>query len=108
MSVVYSGDQLIISYFSIGKCPLNIVIKDISGKQVHFKSYSAYDEGENNITEELSELPDGVYDVELYKLQADMFGFSSAKKLVGTYRIVKGSPFEVFLAANNKDMRRIK
>lgn len=105
VSVICNGEQLIVSLFCIGKCPLQIVIKDNSGNQVLSKSYSAFDEGEVTFSETLSELADGIFDIELYRLKADAFGFSTAKISEGTYRIVKGSPFEVYISEHRNELK---
>ncbi len=105
VSVVCNMNSLIISYISIGKCPLYIIIKDNTDKPRLVKNYPACEDGKYTITEDITDLSEGFYKAEVYILQADKFGFSSTKKLIGTYEFVKGSPFALFLKANRNILK---
>jgi hypothetical protein len=98
-------NSLIISYISIGKCPLHIIVKDSADRPRLVKSYAACEDGNNTVTEDINDLAEGFYKAEVYILKADKFGFSSTKKLIGTYDFVKGSPFALFLKANRNILK---
>lgn len=101
LSVVCNDDELNISYIRIGICPLTVIIKDGEDNTVFTKSYSSGESEERLITEDISELVNGRYTAEVYIIKADDFGFSTAKKLVGTFRFVKGNPLELYLQEKN-------
>lgn len=105
ISVICNGEQMIVSFICIGICPVQVEIKDKTGNKVLSKSYSAFNEGNVTFIEDLTELTEGVYTVELYKLKADSFGFTSSKELEGAFSIVKGSPFEVYLSSHNNELK---
>ena len=105
VSVVCNMNSLIISYISIGKCPLHIIVKDSADRPRLVKNYPACEDGNNTVTEDITELSEGFYKAEVYILKADKFGFSSTKKLIGTYDFVKGSPFALFLKANRNILK---
>lgn len=99
--VACDGNELTVSYIQIGKCPINISIKNKDGDKVFAKSFSPQSNGEVIITENISELENGIYSVEVSQLVADDFGFSVTKKLIGTYAITKGNAFEVYCHSKN-------
>ncbi|MBQ6944578.1 MAG: leucine-rich repeat protein [Ruminococcus sp.] len=101
LSVACDGNELTVSYIQIGKCPMNILIKNNDGDKVFTKSFSPQNNGEVVITENISELENGIYSVEVSQLVADDFGFSATKKLIGTYAITKGNVFEVYCQSKN-------
>lgn len=101
LSVACDGNELTVSYIQIGKCPMNISIKNIDGDKVFAKSFSPQSNGEVIITENISDLENGIYSVEVSQLVADDFGFSVTKKIIGTYAITKGNPFEVYCQSKN-------
>lgn len=99
--VVCDGNELTVSYIQIGKCMIDISLTNKDGDKVFSKIISPQSNGEMIITENISELENGIYSVEVSQLIADDFGFAVTRKMIGTYAITKGNAFEVYCQSKN-------
>ncbi len=101
VTVTSNLNALNISYISIGKCSVNLVIKDDNGTEVSSMNYPAATDGKYNYSEKIDNLSDGIYKAEIYIIDSDGFGFSETKKMIGRYEFIKGSPMTVLLKSGD-------
>ena len=101
LNVSCTDSELMISYIRIGVCPVCVNITDRENNSVFSKKYYSFDDENVVISENISQIPDGRYTAEISMMKTDDFGFSTANKIIGSYKFIKGNPIEIYLNEKN-------